>query len=64
MTVEEGKCQPDGLSEGDLKKVRAYEEDRKSRKTLLEQLDRKSGTAPSDRETSAASRPPPLEWHA
>jgi hypothetical protein len=40
MNVEEVKDQLDGLSEGNLKKVRAYEEDRKSRKTLLKQLDR------------------------
>ena len=41
--VEEVKDQLDGLSEGNLKKVRAYEEDHKSRKTLLEQLERKIG---------------------
>jgi hypothetical protein len=41
--VEEVKAQFDGLSEGNLKKVEAYEEDRKSRKTLLERLDRKIG---------------------
>ena len=43
MNVEEVKKELDAFSEGDLKKVRAYEEDHKNRKTLLEQLERKSG---------------------
>jgi ubiquinone/menaquinone biosynthesis C-methylase UbiE len=43
INVEEVKKELDALSEGDLKKVRAYEEDHKNRKTLLEQLERKSG---------------------
>ena len=41
MNVEEIKDEIDDLSEGDLKKVKSYEEDHKNRKTLLEQLDRK-----------------------
>ena len=43
MNVEEVKDQLDDLSEGDLKKVRAYEEDHKNHKTLLEQLECKIG---------------------
>jgi hypothetical protein len=43
MNVEEVKEELDTLSEGDLKKVRAYEEGHKNRKTLLEQLERKIG---------------------
>ncbi len=43
INVEEVKDQLDGLSEGNLKQVEAYEEVRKSHKTLLEQLDRKIG---------------------
>lgn len=43
MSVEEVKDELDGLSEGGLKKVKAYEEDHKRRKTLLEQLERETG---------------------
>ncbi|HLL38848.1 MAG TPA: hypothetical protein VK357_04185, partial [Rubrobacteraceae bacterium] len=43
MNVEEVKDQLDDLSEGDLKKVKSYEEAHKNRKTLLEQLHRKLG---------------------
>jgi hypothetical protein len=43
MNVEEVKEELDTLSKGDLKKVRAYEEGHKNRKTLLEQLERKIG---------------------
>jgi hypothetical protein len=43
MNVEEVKDELDGLSEGDLKKVKSYEEDHKNRRTLLEQLHRKLG---------------------
>jgi hypothetical protein len=43
MNVEEVKEELDTLSEGDLKKARAYEEGHKNRKTLLEQLERKIG---------------------
>ena len=43
MNVEEVKDELDDLSEGDLKKVKSYEEDHKNRKTLLEQLYRKLG---------------------
>ena len=43
MNVEEVKDELGDLSEGDLKKVKSYEEDHKNRKTLLEQLYRKLG---------------------
>ena len=43
MNVEEVKDELDDLSEGDLKKVKSYEEDHKNRKTILEQLDSKIG---------------------
>lgn len=43
MNVEEVKEELDALSEEDLKRVRAYEEGHKNRKTLLEQLERKIG---------------------
>jgi hypothetical protein len=43
MNVEEVKDELDDLSDGDLKKVKSYEEDHKNRKTLLEQLHRKLG---------------------
>jgi hypothetical protein len=49
MNVEEVKDELDDLSEGDLKKVRAYEEDHKNRKTLLDNWNARSGTAPSTR---------------
>jgi hypothetical protein len=43
MNVEEVKDELNNLSEGDLKKVKSYEQDHKNRKTLLEQLHRKLG---------------------
>jgi hypothetical protein len=43
VNVKEVKDQFDGLSERNLKKVRAYEGVRKSRKTILEQLNRRIG---------------------
>jgi uncharacterized protein (TIGR02271 family) len=41
LTVEEAKKKLDGLSEGELKKIRTYEKKHKNRKTLVEHLDRK-----------------------
>jgi len=46
LTVKEAKKKLDGLSEGELDKVRSYEEEHKNRKTLLEHLDRKIGDVP------------------
>lgn len=43
LTIAEFKNELEGLSEGERKKVRAYEKEHKNRKTLLEQLDRKIG---------------------
>lgn len=43
LTVAEAKNELEGLSDDELRKVRAYEEEHKNRKTLLEQLDRKIG---------------------
>jgi hypothetical protein len=56
--VEEVKDQLNGLSEGNLKKVRAYEEDHKSRKTILENWNVRSETAPRNREVSGAAGVP------
>jgi uncharacterized protein (TIGR02271 family) len=41
LTVEEAKKKLDGLSEGELKKIRTYEKKHKNRKTLVEHLGRK-----------------------
>ena len=43
LTVEEAKKELDGLSEGELKKIRSYKKKHKNRKTLVELLDRKIG---------------------
>ena len=42
LTVEEIKKKLDGLSEGELEKIRSYEKKHKDRKTLVEWLDRKT----------------------
>lgn len=41
LTVEEAKERLDGLSEGELRKIRSYEKKRKNRKTLVGWLDRR-----------------------
>jgi uncharacterized protein (TIGR02271 family) len=41
LTVEEAKERLDGLSEGELRKIRSYEKKHKNRKTLLRWLDRR-----------------------
>ncbi len=46
LTVEEAKKKLDGLSEGELKKIRTYEKKHKNRKTLVEYLERKIKNAP------------------
>ena len=46
MNVGEVKEELDGLSGGDIEKVRSYEKGHKGRKTLLEWLDRKIESRP------------------
>ena len=41
LTVEEAKERLDGLSEGELRKIRSYEKKHKNRNTLLRWLDRR-----------------------
>lgn len=43
LSVKEAKKKIDGLSKGELEKVRSYEKEHKNRKTLIEELDRKLG---------------------
>ena len=41
LTVAEAKKKLNGLSEGELKRIRSYEKNHQNRKTLIEWLDRK-----------------------